>query len=305
MRRLRHPVAAVCGLACAASIGALTGNGTFVGGGVATACAQVPTVPTEAIPTVGPVDPACSRVPDTDNDNVFDYEDNCNGYFNPSQRDTDNDSGPPPYEPVDTKTNPRDPSTGGDTCDTDDDGDAIQDVDDNCQKVANKDQADGDNDGIGDKCDEETTLPAAPPARGGGDPAPSGGGGGAAGGGGQSTAPARPVLTVLGPSRRLRLDEIRSGIAIPVRCSAACIVRAEAAVDRRTARRMKVRGTTLGRGIVETEAPGLTFVFVRLTKTTLARAARARTARVTLRLTVADSAGGNRATATRRITLRR
>jgi hypothetical protein len=72
-RRLRHPAAALAGVLASAGMVSLTGAGEIVGGGVATACAQVPSVPTEAIPTIGPVDPACSRVPDTDNDGVFDY----------------------------------------------------------------------------------------------------------------------------------------------------------------------------------------------------------------------------------------
>src|SRR5438128_2196031 len=74
------------------------------------ACAQ--TVPTVPVPTLGPVDPTCQRIPDTDNDGVLDYKDNCQRVYNPSQVDTDNDAGPPPYEPVPVTY--RDPMTGGD-----------------------------------------------------------------------------------------------------------------------------------------------------------------------------------------------
>jgi hypothetical protein len=300
--RLRHPAAALLGALSATALVSLTGAGELVGGGVATACAQAPTVPTDAIPTVGPVDPACSRVPDTDNDSVFDYEDNCNGYFNPSQRDTDNDSGPPPYEPIDTKTNPRDPMTGGDTCDVDDDGDLVQDLEDNCQKAANKDQADADRDGIGDACDEETAVPeperAAPQRQ---PAAPS------AEGSAPSAAPgpaARPSLTVLRIKRRLRVGELRTGLAIPVRCSAACVVAGElVATDARTARRLKLRA--LGRGVARVDEAGMTFVFVRLSARTLARVRRAKASTATLRLTAADLQGGNRQTVTRRLTLTR
>ncbi|NQY28319.1 MAG: choice-of-anchor B family protein [Flavobacteriaceae bacterium] len=41
----------------------------------------------------------------------------------------------------------------GDACDTDDDGDGVLDADDNCPLVANPDQADADGDGIGDVCE--------------------------------------------------------------------------------------------------------------------------------------------------------
>ena len=45
----------------------------------------------------------------------------------------------------------------GDVCDDDIDGDGILNVDDNCPEHANPDQADVDNDGIGDWCDVECT----------------------------------------------------------------------------------------------------------------------------------------------------
>ena len=43
----------------------------------------------------------------------------------------------------------------GDVCDDDDDNDGILDIDDNCPLTANADQADNDNDGIGDVCDDD------------------------------------------------------------------------------------------------------------------------------------------------------
>ena len=319
-RRLRHPAAALAGVVAAAGMVSLTGAGEIVGGGVATACAQ--TVPTQAIPTIGPVDPACSRVPDTDNDSVFDYEDNCQGYFNPSQRDTDGDEGPKPYEPVDTKTNPRDPMTGGDVCDADDDGDLIQDVEDNCQKVSNKDQKDTDRDGLGDACDDETVVP---PGSGGGSQragdgsgdgagGAGGGSGGAGQGGGQTGQQnqqnqqggpgGRPSVRLLRMTSKPRVAELRRGIAVPVRCSAPCALAGRLVTDRRTARRLKA-GRTLGRGAARVEDAGMTFVFVRIKASTLKRVAKARRARTTLRVTVTDLAGGNRQTLTRRLTLRR
>ncbi|PWH83679.1 regulator [Algibacter marinivivus] len=50
----------------------------------------------------------------------------------------------------------------GDLCDDDDDNDNILDTVDNCPLIANPDQADDDNDGIGNVCDDDTIDPNAP-----------------------------------------------------------------------------------------------------------------------------------------------
>lgn len=42
----------------------------------------------------------------------------------------------------------------GDACDEDADGDGINDTDDNCPGIANPNQSDSDGDGIGDSCDD-------------------------------------------------------------------------------------------------------------------------------------------------------
>jgi hypothetical protein len=73
---------------------------------------------------------------DTDGDGVPDSTDQC-----------DNESGPAP-----TGCPPADP-------DLDSDGDTIPDTVDNCPTVYNKGQADDDNDGVGNKCDDGTTAP--------------------------------------------------------------------------------------------------------------------------------------------------
>ena len=248
-------------------------------GPVAGACAQSP--PPVPFPTIGPIDPSCGSVPDTDRDGVFDYQDNCQGYYNPSQVDTDKDAGAPPYEPV--PVTQRDPKTGGDTCDTDDDGDDVSDVDDNCQKVANKDQRDTDGDGIGNACDPDPGSAATA-------------GGGSGGGGGPIASASRgPLkLTLLRFSRRQSLAELRAGLAVPIRCSGACTVTGEL-------RRGK---TVLGRGRAILEDAGMTFVFVRLTKSAPRRIARAST-RVSLRLSFGPVAGGKRSVLSRSVTLRR
>jgi hypothetical protein len=52
----------------------------------------------------------------------------------------------------------------GDVCDDDDDNDTVTDANDNCPFDANPDQADGDGDGVGDACDvEPTPTPTTPP----------------------------------------------------------------------------------------------------------------------------------------------
>jgi Thrombospondin type 3 repeat len=275
-RARRRPlvVAVVLGMGAATAIG--VGGGGF--SGVATACAQ--TVPTQVIPTLGPLDPTCSRVPDTDNDGVLDFQDNCQGTFNPRQDDTDNDSGPKPYQPVNVF--PRDPMTGGDACDIDDDGDNVLDVNDNCQKKANADQADRDGDGIGDVCDPNPDVPAF-----------------ASG----SSGPLR--LTILSLHRVQRLPEIQAGVTVPVRCSHRCAISARLTVNARTARKLRMGKTTLlGRGSAGLDQSGMTFVFVHLTKAATSRIARTGSVKATLRLTVTDD-GGHRKVVTRRLTIRR
>jgi hypothetical protein len=200
-----------------------------VPGGAAAACAQ--DLP---IPTLGPIDPACSRVPDTDADKGGYYDYNCLGYNNPTQVDTDSDSGPKPYEPVPITA--RDPQTGGDACDVDDDSDGITDVADNCPKNANKDQADTDGDAIGDPCDPQTTTPKA-------------------------TTSAVPHLSFGALPRRVLVSELRAGLAVPVRCTTACALTAE----------LRVGSKIVGRGKGQLADGASTFVFVRLGNAALRR----------------------------------
>ena len=86
---------------------------------------------------------------DTDGDGVCDNVDNCRTTFNADQADNDNDGiGNVCDDTPDGETgNPCD-NAGGDT-----DGDGVCDNVDNCRTTANADQADNDNDGIGNVCD--------------------------------------------------------------------------------------------------------------------------------------------------------
>ncbi len=232
------------------------------------ACAQaLPEVPELPLPTLGPIDPTCSKVPDTDRDTVWDYEDNCHRLFNPSQSDTDKDAGEPPFEPVPLTF--RDPQTGGDACDIDDDADTIPDIRDTCPKIANPDQKDTDGDGFGDVCD------ATPGAAGGGPAGP-------------------PKLTLRPLARSYRTAELRAGLAVGARCSAACALTGV----------LRARKTVLGRGGGGLTGAGSTFVFVRLSAKGRKRIARAR--KVVAKVTVlASDDVGHKVKRTRRVTLRR
>jgi hypothetical protein len=252
-----------------------------------------------------------SSVADNDHDGVLNHEDVCPDAFDSDQRDTDAD-GEPPRLPTAAST------TGGDACDTDDDGDKVDDALDNCRlvenpaqndldgdgegdicdgdddadgvmdtrdncvKVSNADQADRDDDFIGDVCDPEPGAPAP-----GSGPSP-----------GSGPAPAAPTMAVR-LRRSHRLAEIRGGLAVPVRVSAAALLVAELSVDASTARRLRLSRALVAQGTNDVGEAGRTFVFARFSKSALRALARSqRRVRLTLRLTARD-ASGRSAAATR------
>lgn len=211
---------------------------------------------------------------DDDGDTIDDAVDNCPLNFNQSQSDLDGDA-------------------IGDPCDTDDDGDRLTDERDNCRFAYNPQQEDADRDGLGDVCDQ--TTPRAPNAP---SPPPTPGGDTPTAPGPPDTAPPDAATTL---ASRHRVAELGAGLAVPVTCSERCTVSSKLTVSARDARRLKLRGRTLGSGGAELEGAGETFVFVALPRTMLRRVRRS--VRAVLSLDVADAAG-NRRTITRRITIR-
>jgi hypothetical protein len=214
-------------------------------------------------------------VTDEDGDGVIDARDNCRTVPNADQVDRDSDA-------------------LGDACDNDDDEDYVLDEADNCPLVPNQDQADADRDGVGTACDP--------------DESPFGTGGGAPGPGGSPPSPApataggatvaadlqAPALR-LAVGRRQRFAELGGGLAVGVRCSEACTIKADVRLTARQARRLRLsRSRTVGRGSAQLDGAGRTYAFVRFNRRAWRRLSRARRASVQLRVVATDRAGNHR-----------
>ena len=193
---------------------------------------------------------------DTDSDGVFDYDDNCPTTKNPGQENLDGDA-------------------LGDACDTDVDGDGVGNGPDNCDSVENPDQSDADGDGTGSACDDSEASPVVAP-RPSSPPA------------GTSTPTATAAVGKPGPPRlslalrrSYRRIELGSGVPVSARCSEACTLTAA----------LNAGGTRIGTGTAELGDAGRTWVFVRLSRSALARLGSRRRVRLTLEVVAKDVAG--------------
>lgn len=223
---------------------------------------------------------------DTDGDTRFDFEDNCPANPNRFQSNIDGDD-------------------EGDVCDPDIDGDGppysqanLNNEFDNCPTVFNPDQRDDDKDGLGRLCDADDVARAGAAGSGGAGSGPGGAAGGAAG------DKVRPTVTVR-LARVQRLAEIRGGLVVALRCSEACSLTARLTVDRRRARRLRLRSDgLLASGRAQVEAAASTYAFLRFTPTARRALSRVRSVPATLRVEALDRAG-NRRVVSRLVTLRR
>ncbi len=193
---------------------------------------------------------ACDK--DSDLDGRQDVSDNCPDVANAGQLDNDRDG-------------------TGDVCDPDDDDDGVFDAVDNCAFVYNYEQIDRDGDGRGAGCDADDTPDP-------GQPAP-----------GEPADTKAPVVD-LSVGRRLRFAAVQAGLVVGVRCSEACAVTAKLRIDRRSARRARLRANAaVAAGSAQVESAASTYAFVRFRRSARRKLWRMARMTGTLQVTAVDA----------------
>jgi hypothetical protein len=91
---------------------------------------------------------------------------------------------------------------------------------------------------------------------------------------------------------------------VRIRCSEACAVRAELVLGARDARRLELRRRVVAAGDASLDAAGSTYAFLRFERGALRKLRGHAVTRATLRTTVSDRAGNDRALR-RAVTIRR